>query len=160
MNQRLGNVEQTLRDHIEHLLARDADKGPPQWPGDVFGVCMSALLVSGSYCQALSSWPPQADIEGVGRWSELVKGMGNKWRTIEWTADGWFRVPAGVTAESAIPMPIPGTRQLPLPDPSDGFASADLGLQWAFWHEFAPARFSTGQGVLRSEEHTSELQSL
>jgi beta-xylosidase len=45
-------------------------------------------------------------------------------------------------------MPVPGARQLPLPDPSDGFTTAELGLQWAFWHEFDPARFSTGQGVL------------
>jgi beta-xylosidase len=76
---------------------------------------------------------------------------------IEWTADGWFRVPAGVTVESAIPMPIPGTRQLPPPDPSDDFTSAELGLQWAFWHEFDPARFTTGQGVLNLKARGSSL---
>jgi beta-xylosidase len=54
-------------------------------------------------------------------------------------------------------MPIPGTRQLPLPDPSDDFTSAELGLQWAFWHEFDPARFSTGQGVLRLLARGSSL---
>lgn len=54
-------------------------------------------------------------------------------------------------------MPIPGTRQLPLPDPSDGFTSAELGLQWAFWHEFDPARFSTGQGVLNLQARGSSL---
>ena len=76
---------------------------------------------------------------------------------IEWTAEGWFRVPAGVTVESAIPMPIPGTRQLPLPDASDGFTSAELGLQWAFWYEFDPGRFTTGQGVLNLKARGSSL---
>lgn len=91
MNQGLGDVEQTLRGHIEHLLARDADKGPPQWPGDVFGVCMSALLVSGSYCQALSSWPPRAGTEEIGRWSKLVKEIGDRWRS------DWRNPPSEVT---------------------------------------------------------------
>jgi beta-xylosidase len=54
-------------------------------------------------------------------------------------------------------MPIPGTRQLPLPDPSDDFTSAELGLQWAFWHEFDQARFSTGQGVLNLKARGSSL---
>jgi beta-xylosidase len=101
-----------------------------------------------------------------GRWFMTVHSYENGYRAlgrqtlllpIEWTADGWFRVPAGVTAESAIPMPIPGTRQLPLPDPSDDFTSAELGLQWAFWHEFDPARFSTGQGVLNLKARGSSL---
>ena len=63
-------------------------------------------------------------------------------------ADGWFRVPAGVTADAAIPMPIPGTSQQPFADPSDDFTSPELGLQWGFWHEFDPARFTTGNGAL------------
>ena len=67
---------------------------------------------------------------------------------IEWTHDEWFRVPAGVTAESAIPMPLPGTTQdLPM-DPSDDFNSPQLGLQWGFWHEFDTDRFTTGNGAL------------
>ena len=67
---------------------------------------------------------------------------------IEWTADNWFRVPPGITPDSAIPMPVPGTSQQPFPDPSDDFTSPELGLQWAFWHEYDPARFTTGHGAL------------
>jgi len=67
---------------------------------------------------------------------------------VEWTADGWFRVPGGVTADSAIPMPIVGTSQQPFPDPSDDFTSPELGLQWGFWREFDPTRFTTGKGSL------------
>ncbi|MGO9338647.1 MAG: family 43 glycosylhydrolase [Terracidiphilus sp.] len=92
-----------------------------------------------------------------GKWFITVHSYENGYRTlgrqllllpIEWTADGWFRIPEGIMADSAIPMPIPGTSQQPLLDPSDDFTAAELGLQWAFWHEFDRARFSTGNGAL------------
>jgi xylan 1,4-beta-xylosidase len=67
---------------------------------------------------------------------------------IEWTADGWFRVPQGTTADSAIAMPVAGTSQQPFPDPSDDFTKPELGLQWGFWHEYDPTRFTTGKGAL------------
>lgn len=67
---------------------------------------------------------------------------------VEWTENGWFHVPKGISADSAIPMPIAGTKQEPFLDPSDDFRSPELGLQWGFWHEFDPARFSTGSGAL------------
>jgi len=67
---------------------------------------------------------------------------------IEWTPDGWFRVPPGTRTAAPLPMPVPGARQQPALDPSDNFTSSQLGLQWAFWHEFDPARFTTGNGVL------------
>jgi xylan 1,4-beta-xylosidase len=55
-----------------------------------------------------------------GKWYMTVHAYENGYRTlgrqtlllpIEWTADGWFRVSAGVTAEAAIPLPIAGTSQ-------------------------------------------------
>jgi xylan 1,4-beta-xylosidase len=76
---------------------------------------------------------------------------------VEWTADGWFRVPAGITADSAIPMPIPGTIQQPFVDPSDDFTSPELGLQWGFWHEYDPTRFTTGKGSLTLMARGSSL---
>jgi hypothetical protein len=79
MNRTLANVT-TLRRHIEHILGRAADTGPPQWPGDVFGVCMSALLVSGSYCDVLSSWPPGSE-KDIKKWSQLVKEIASQWRS-------------------------------------------------------------------------------
>lgn len=92
-----------------------------------------------------------------GKWYMTVHAYEHDYRTlgrqllllpVEWTADGWFRVPEGVTAESAIPMPVRGTAQQPFVDPSDDFTTPQLGLQWAFWHEYDPARFKTGDGVL------------
>lgn len=107
-----------------------------------------------------------------GRWYMTVHSYENGYRTlgrqtlllpIEWTADGWFRVAPGITPASAIPMPIPGSSQQPPLDPSDDFTSPQLALHWAFWHEFDPARFTTGNGALtlkakgRSLEETSAL---
>jgi beta-xylosidase len=67
---------------------------------------------------------------------------------IEWTADGWYKLPAGVKADSAFPIPVPGAKQQQFLDPSDDFNTSELGLQWAFWHEFDPSRFTTGKGGL------------
>jgi beta-xylosidase len=92
-----------------------------------------------------------------GKWYITVHSYENGYRTlgrqllllpIEWTADGWFRIPEGVTADAAIPLPIPGSQQQPFLGPSDDFTTPELGLQWAFWHEFNPARFTTGSGAL------------
>jgi beta-xylosidase len=68
---------------------------------------------------------------------------------VEWTADGWFRVRPEIAADSAIPMPVAGTSQAPFASPSDSFSTPELGLQWGFWHEYDPARFDTGNGLLR-----------
>jgi len=92
-----------------------------------------------------------------GKWYMTVHSYENGYRTlgrqllllpVEWTSDGWFRIPPGVTADSAIPMPVAGTSQQPFLDPSDDFSSPELGLQWGFWHEFDAARFTTGSGAL------------
>jgi xylan 1,4-beta-xylosidase len=92
-----------------------------------------------------------------GKWYMTVHSYENGYRTlgrqllllpVEWTSDGWFRVPKGTTPDSAIPVPIPGTNQQPLPDPSDNFAGPELGLQWGFWHEYDASRFTIGNGAL------------
>ena len=52
-----------------------------------------------------------------GQWYMTVHSYENGYRAlgrqllllpIEWTADGWFRVPTGITADSDIPMPVAG----------------------------------------------------
>jgi xylan 1,4-beta-xylosidase len=101
-----------------------------------------------------------------GKWFMTVHSYENGYRTlgrqllllpIEWTPDGWFRVPEGVTADAAIPMPVPGTVQEPFFDPSDNFTSLDLGLQWGFWHEFNTTRFTTGGGDLTLQARGQSL---
>lgn len=92
-----------------------------------------------------------------GKWYMTVHAYENGYRPlgrqllllpVEWTADEWFRVPEGVTTDSAIALPVAGSRQEAFADPSDDFTSAELGLQWGFWHEFDRSRFTTGSGSL------------
>jgi beta-xylosidase len=101
-----------------------------------------------------------------GKWYITVHSYEYGYRTlgrqllllpIEWTRDGWFRMTADMTADSAIPLPVQGaSQQLPL-DPSDDFNTPDLGLQWAFWHEFDTTRFTTGQGALTLRAESKSL---
>jgi xylan 1,4-beta-xylosidase len=102
-----------------------------------------------------------------GKWYMTVHCYENEYRTlgrqllllpVEWTADGWFRVAPEIAADSAIPMPVPGTSQLTFADPSDDFTTTKLGLQWSFWHEYDPARFETGKGFLRLAARGKNLQ--
>jgi xylan 1,4-beta-xylosidase len=97
-----------------------------------------------------------------GKWYMTVHSYENGYRAlgrqllllpVEWTSDGWYRVPAGITAESAIAMPIAGASQQPLMDPSDDFTSKELGPQWGFWREYDSARFTTGSGSLTLVAH-------
>ena len=92
-----------------------------------------------------------------GKWYITVHSYENGYRSlgrqlmllpIEWTSDGWYRQAHGITAASAIPMPLNGSSQKPFLDPSDDFTSPELGLQWAFFGGFDPARFETGKGAL------------
>ena len=92
-----------------------------------------------------------------GKWYMTVHSYENGYRTlgrqlllvpVEWTADDWFRLPADFTPDSAISVPIPGSRQESFLDPSDDFAGPELGLQWSFWQQYDPTRFSLGNGAL------------
>jgi beta-xylosidase len=67
---------------------------------------------------------------------------------VEWTKNGWFRVPAGVAADKPIPMMKGANAQTPPPNLSDEFTSPELGLGWQFWREFDSSRFQTGDGSL------------
>ena len=101
-----------------------------------------------------------------GKWYMTVHAYENGYRPlgrqllllpVEWTADGWFRIPEGVRADSAIPLPVAGSTQQPFSDPSDDFTAPELGLQWGFWHEFDRARFTTGKGALVLEARGQSL---
>jgi len=92
-----------------------------------------------------------------GKWYMTVHSYENGYRTlgrqllllpVEWTTDGWFRVPEGVAADSVIPVPVPGAIQQGFVDPSDDFNGSELGLQWGFWREYDPSRFTVGNGAL------------
>jgi xylan 1,4-beta-xylosidase len=92
-----------------------------------------------------------------GSWWMTLHSYENGYRTlgrqmlllpVEWTKEGWFRVPAGVAANKSIPMMKGGTAQAAPPNLSDDFTSPELGLRWQFWREFDSSRFQTGDGQL------------
>ncbi|MDR3724091.1 MAG: family 43 glycosylhydrolase [Terracidiphilus sp.] len=102
-----------------------------------------------------------------GRWYMTVHAYENGYRSlgrqtllvpIEWTADGWYRVPEGVKLDDALPMPVAGAAQQPFVDPSDDFQAAELGLQWGFWHECDRERFKVGGGELRLKAKGKNLR--
>ncbi|MBB5319426.1 family 43 glycosylhydrolase [Tunturibacter empetritectus] len=93
-----------------------------------------------------------------GKWYMTVHSYENGYRTlgrqllllpIVWTTDGWFREQPETGADSVLPMPVPGRSQQSFLDPSDQFVTAELGLQWGFWHQYDSTRFDTGKGYLR-----------
>jgi beta-xylosidase len=67
---------------------------------------------------------------------------------IEWTRDGWFRLPQGISAEKPIAMMKAGAGQKPPLNLSDEFTSPELSLHWQFWRDFDRSRFQTGDGRL------------
>jgi len=101
-----------------------------------------------------------------GKWFITVHSYENGYRAlgrqllllpVEWTPDGWFRIPAGISADSVLPMPVPGATQQPYLDPSDNFATPALGLQWAFWRDYDPTRFTTGSNALTLQARGKSL---
>src|SRR5258708_14450895 len=77
---------------------------------------------------------------GLGRQMLLVP--------IEWTPDGWFRMPAGVSPEKPIAAMARGAGQREPPNLSDEFSLPELSLQWQFWREFDRSPFPTGDDRL------------
>ena len=65
---------------------------------------------------------------------------------IEWTKDGWFRVPKGIKSEGAIKKPFgkPSKSGIVL---SDDFSNG-LGLQWQFAKLYKPERVEVKDGKL------------
>ncbi len=90
-------------------------------------------------------------VEGpAGEWYIVLHGFPNGNRTvgrstliepIEWTPDGWFRVPARWPAG----WDQPARAEMPMSDEFDG---AELGIQWQFHRRWDRARFSLAGGVL------------
>lgn len=78
---------------------------------------------------------------------------------VEWTPDGWFRVPDGANVEKSIEKPsgIPVTGGMAL---SDDFTGESLGIQWQFFREYTPERLEfTGDGLVMEPQGASPTDS-
>ena len=86
-----------------------------------------------------------------GAWWIVYHGYLNGGRTlgrqtlmepVEWTADGWLKSKAGQDPVGPIPAPKLPAAPLPGMELSDNFSGPNLGIQWQFWDEYDPSRFS------------------
>ena len=103
--------------------------------------------------------------DAQGGWWMTFPGYENGYRTlgratlllpVEWTADGWFRVPKGGSAGERLRMPPGKGTRTPLME-GDDFTSATLALDWQFWKGYDPDRFKTGNGQLLLKGQGSTL---
>ncbi len=123
-----------------------------------------------------SPWNPVIHTESREEtwWSKghgtLVSTPGNKWyimfhgyekgyhtlgrqtlmEPVEWTGNGWFRVPGGINTTDPIPKPR-GERVSKMLLLSDDFSKDRLGMQWRFFREYDTTRFSLDGGQLIME---------
>jgi xylan 1,4-beta-xylosidase len=91
-------------------------------------------------------------VEGPGgQWYCILHGIMNGYRSlgrctliepIEWIDDGWFKVPDRWPPGWEKPVRV----EMPLSDEFDG---GELGIQWQFYRECDPKRFSLGGGAGR-----------
>ena len=59
---------------------------------------------------------------------------------VEWTNDGWFKIPEGIKTENPIKRPYATTSKSTF-SLSDDFSGKSLGLQWKFFGEYDTTRF-------------------
>lgn len=66
---------------------------------------------------------------------------------IEWTPDGWWRIPKGINASKPIKLPAGANPQKRTPL-SDDFSNKMLSPQWQFYGEYDPLRYSIEDGAI------------
>ncbi len=66
---------------------------------------------------------------------------------IEWTDDGWFRVPDEIQTDQPIAAPS-GKKVESMGYLSDDFQGEDINIMWRFWEEYDTSRFSIKNGKL------------
>ncbi|MEH0153012.1 family 43 glycosylhydrolase [Limibacter armeniacum] len=66
---------------------------------------------------------------------------------IEWTKDGWFKIPEGITVDKPIKLPK-GAKPQKAFTLSDSFKGNELNPQWKFFGEYDPSRYQTSDDGL------------
>ncbi len=73
---------------LSYLLPRlQTDRSSPNWPPDIFGLCMALLCKAGAYCRILENWPPAGAATGPApeAWASWIAERGKEWGKI-WPA--------------------------------------------------------------------------
>ncbi|MFV0376165.1 MAG: family 43 glycosylhydrolase, partial [Mangrovibacterium sp.] len=91
-----------------------------------------------------------------GQWWMLYHGYEKYFQTlgrqmlmlpVEWTNDGWFRIPESANAAGPLPLPA-GKSKLANNCLCDDFNTDELGLQWQFFKRYQPERAQVEKGKL------------
>lgn len=64
---------------------------------------------------------------------------------VEWTGDGWFRIPEKIKVDQPIEKPI---ESVPAPDRRMRLGEFRVGLDWKFYKNYDPSRFAVENGTL------------
>ena len=70
----------------------------------------------------------------------LNNGRQTLMQPVEWTKDGWFKIPADIKTENPIKRPTAKASQTSF-TLSDDFSGKSLGFQWKFFGEYDTTRF-------------------
>lgn len=89
-----------------------------------------------------------------GKWYIMYHGYENGYvnmgrqtlmEPLEWTSDGWFRVPADIKTDQPIKKPIPSEAK---PDRHEVLGEFRVGLEWKFFKEYDASRYAVNDSVL------------
>ena len=75
---------------------------------------------------------------------------------VTWTADGWYKVPDGVTGGDPIPKAQLGPALAT--EATGSFSGTTLDPQWQFWRGYDPGRAQLGNGTLTLAAHADSVQ--
>ena len=93
-----------------------------------------------------------------GEWYIIFHAYENKLRSmgrqvlmlpVEWTADGWYKIPEGVDPAGRIRKPANGSKVGTMMRLSDNFGEDKLGLQWKLIKGDSRKRVTVGNGYLQ-----------
>jgi xylan 1,4-beta-xylosidase len=76
---------------------------------------------------------------------------------VVWTADGWFKLPEGISAAELIPKAHLAPQ--PTTEPSPAFSGKTLDLQWQFWKGYDTDRVRLADGALNLTAHADSIRS-
>lgn len=77
----------------------------------------------------------------------LNQGRQTLLEPVEWTKDGWFKIPAGIKTENPIKRPDAKSFQTTF-SLNDDFSGNSLGFQWKFFGEYDATRFHFSDNAL------------
>ncbi|SFU66503.1 Beta-xylosidase [Pustulibacterium marinum] len=67
---------------------------------------------------------------------------------VEWTKDGWFKIPDNIDVSQPINLPLPKSKAKSSFSLSDDFEAGTLQPQWKFFQEYEADRYSFSDGAL------------